>query len=113
MSLFEVTGSSYDNFMGRYSMPLAPKFADFAGIASGTAVVDVGAGTGALTMELVPRGAEVAAAEPSGSFVTELQQRLPDVAVHAAPAERLPWPDERFDAALAQLVVTFMDDAPA
>jgi ubiquinone/menaquinone biosynthesis C-methylase UbiE len=113
MSLFDVSHDSYDNFMGRYSMPLAPKFADFAGVASGMAVVDVGAGTGALTMELVRRGAEVAAAEPSGSFVFALQQRLPEIPVHAAPAEQLPWPDERFDAALAQLVVTFMEDAPA
>ena len=28
------------------------------------------------------------------------------------PAEELPWPDESFDAALAQLVLTFMNDAP-
>ena len=113
MSLFDVTDTAYDNFMGRYSQRLAPKFADFAGISGGMAVVDVGAGTGALTSELVRRGAEVAAADPSSNFVAALQQRLPDVAVHQAPAEQLPWPDERFDAALAQLVVTFMNDAPA
>jgi ubiquinone/menaquinone biosynthesis C-methylase UbiE len=113
MSLFDVSDTSYDNFMGRFSRPLAPKFADFAGIGSGTAVVDVGAGTGALTAELVHRGADVAAAEPSQPFVNALQKRLPDIPVHAAPAEQLPWPDERFDAALAQLVVTFMEDAPA
>jgi ubiquinone/menaquinone biosynthesis C-methylase UbiE len=113
MSFFEVADTSYDNFMGRYSSQLAPLFADFAGIREGLAVVDVGAGTGALTSELVRRGAEVAAADPSGTFVTALQARLPDIAVHAAPAEHLPWPDERFHAALAQLVVTFMDDAPA
>jgi len=113
MSLFDVADTSYDNFMGRYSMPLGPKFADFAGIRGGMAVVDVGAGTGALTAELVRRGAEVAAAEPSPPFVAALQKRLPDIAVHAAPAEQLPWPDERFDAALAQLVVTFMEDALA
>jgi ubiquinone/menaquinone biosynthesis C-methylase UbiE len=113
MSLFDVSETSYDNFMGRYSLPLGPKFADFAGIRSGMAVVDVGAGTGALTVELVRRGAEVVAAEPSQPFVAALQKRLPDIAVHAAPAEQLPWPDERFDAALAQLVVTFMEDAPA
>jgi ubiquinone/menaquinone biosynthesis C-methylase UbiE len=110
---FRVDGDAYDDFMGRYSTRLAPKFADFAGVGARTSVLDVGAGTGALTSELVRRGADVAAADPSGNFVTALQQRLPDIAVHAAPAESLPWPDERFDAALAQLVVTFMADAPA
>jgi ubiquinone/menaquinone biosynthesis C-methylase UbiE len=98
--------------MGRYSTRLAPLFADFAGVRSGTSVVDVGAGTGALAGELVRRGASVAAADPSPAFVQALQARLPEVDVHTAPAEELPWEDGRFDAALAQLVVAFMSDAP-
>jgi SAM-dependent methyltransferase len=76
-------------------------------------VLDVGAGTGALTRELVRRGAVVAAADPSPPFVAALRRRLPDVEVEQAPAEELPWPDASFDAVLAQLVVTFMRDAPA
>jgi ubiquinone/menaquinone biosynthesis C-methylase UbiE len=112
MAFFQ-SDTAYDNFMGRYSTRLAPKFADFAGVKARMSVVDVGAGTGALTAELVRRGASVAAADPAAPFVAALQQRLPTIAVHAAPAETLPWPDERFDVALAQLVVAFMDDAPA
>src|SRR3954471_16180303 len=112
MSFFQ-SDTAYDNFMGRYSMRLALKFADFAGIEQGMSVIDVGAGTGALAAELVRRGVNVVAADPAPPFVASLQQRLPSIAVHAAPAENLPWPDERFDAALAQLVVTFMEDAPA
>jgi ubiquinone/menaquinone biosynthesis C-methylase UbiE len=111
MSFFQ-SGSAYDAFMGRYSSQLAPLFADFAGV-SGGRVADVGAGTGALTAELVARGATVAAADPSSGFVATLQERFPDVDVKEAPAERLPWPDEQFDAALAQLVVSFMKDAVA
>jgi ubiquinone/menaquinone biosynthesis C-methylase UbiE len=104
---------AYDKFMGRYSMRLAPLFADFAGVREGQRVLDVGAGPGALAAELVRRDAVVAAVDPSDAFVAALQRRLPDVETHAAPAEELPWPDEHFDAALAQLVVTFMNDAPA
>jgi ubiquinone/menaquinone biosynthesis C-methylase UbiE len=33
--------------------------------------------------------------------------------VREGPAEQLPWDDGSFDVALAQLVVAFMDDAPA
>ena len=112
LTLFD-SHAAYDSFMGRYSRRLAPCFADFAGIEHGTAVADVGAGTGALTSELVQRGARVAAADPSDAFVAALHERLPEVDVHAAPAEALPWPDELFDAALAQLVVSFMTDAHA
>ncbi len=111
--MFNVSDAAYDNFMGRFSVPLAPVFADFAGVAPGQHVLDVGAGTGALTMELARRGATAVAADPSPPFVIALRRRFPDVEVQEAPAEDLPWPDASFDAALAQLVVTFMRDAPA
>jgi ubiquinone/menaquinone biosynthesis C-methylase UbiE len=105
--------SGYDNFMGRYSTRLAPRFADFAGITRSQRVVDVGAGTGALSSELIRRGAEVAAADPAPQFVEALRARLPAAEVRAAPAEALPWADATFDASLSQLVVMFMSDAPA
>ena len=111
--MFEVSDTAYDNFMGRYSERLAPLFADFAGVQSGQKVVDVGAGTGALTAELLRRGADVAAVDPSPPFVAALQRKFPGADMRAGPAEDLPWPDETFDAALAQLVLTFMSDAPA
>jgi cyclopropane fatty-acyl-phospholipid synthase-like methyltransferase len=45
--------------MGRYSGPLAARFADLAGVRGGQWVFDVGCGPGALTAELVNRvGAE-------------------------------------------------------
>jgi ubiquinone/menaquinone biosynthesis C-methylase UbiE len=75
--VFHVADNAYDKFMGRYSVRLAPPFADFAG-ASGR-VLDVGAGTGALTAELAGRGLEVAAIEPSPEFAAGLQARFPDV----------------------------------
>jgi SAM-dependent methyltransferase len=108
-----VSESGYDRFMGRFSRRLAPVFADFAGIEPPMRVLDVGAGTGALTAELVERDVEAAAAEPSAAFVEALRMRFPGVDVREAGAEELPWPDASFDVALAQLVVTFMTDARA
>jgi SAM-dependent methyltransferase len=109
---FRVGGDAYDDFMGRYSMRLAPLFANFAGVRGGR-VLDVGAGTGALTAELLRRGADVVAAEPSLQFCATLRERFPAIEVHEAPAEQLPFDDGAFDVALAQLVVAFMADAPA
>ena len=51
---FGVAGTSYDSFMGRYSLPLAEQFADAAGVAAGDTAVDVGCGPGALTGVLSP-----------------------------------------------------------
>jgi SAM-dependent methyltransferase len=110
---FAVAGDKYDRFMGRYSRELAPLFIEFAGVDSGMAVVDVGCGPGALTERLVQRvGAEnVAAADPSEPFVAAATERAPGADVRLAAAEELPWEDDRFDAALSQLVVNFMRDA--
>jgi len=109
---FAVAPDAYDRFMGRYSVQLAPQLSDFAGVQSGQRVVDVGSGPGALTEELVARlGPDaVSAADPSESFVLAARERYPGVDVRQAPAEALPFRDDEFDAALAQLVVPFMAD---
>ena len=112
---FVVAPDAYDRFMGRYSGPLAPVFADFIGVAPGQRVVDVGCGPGALTGELVKRLGEdaVVAVDPSAPFVEAVRERHPRVEVHLGGAEHLPLPDHTFDAAVAQLVVHFMTDPVA
>ncbi|HEX2304240.1 MAG TPA: methyltransferase domain-containing protein [Gaiella sp.] len=109
---FAVAAAAYDRFMGRYSVPLAPRLAELASVEAGQRVLDVGCGPGALTAELVRRigpGA-VSAVDPSESFLGAARERHPGVDVQQAPAERLPFGDDTFDAALAQLVVHFMAD---
>ena len=110
--MFDVAAEAYDRYMGRYSIPLAPQFCEFAQVAMERRVLDVGCGPGALTGELVRRlGADaVVAVEPSEPFVEAARHRHPGVDVRQAAAERLPFPDDDFDASLAQLVVHFMAD---
>jgi SAM-dependent methyltransferase len=112
---FVVDAGAYDRFMGRYSTPLGPAFADFAGIDAGQRVLDVGCGPGALTAELVRRARpeSVAAVDPSPPFVAATRERHPGVDVRQASAEDMPFDGKTFDAALAQLVVHFMTDPVA
>src|SRR5215471_13833427 len=112
---FDVSADAYTRFMGRYSEPLAARFAELAGVRSGQRALDVGCGPGALTAELSGRlgAGEVCAVDPSESFAAAAGERLPGVAVSVAAAERLPFPDRAFDAVLAQLVVHFMADPVA
>ena len=112
---FAVVADAYDRFMGRYSVPLAPQLATLADVVVGQRVLDVGCGPGALTTELVGRlgPAAVTAVDPSEPFVAAARERHPGVSVERASAEHLPFPDQEFDAALAQLVVHFMADPVA
>jgi SAM-dependent methyltransferase len=113
---FEVSADAYTQFMGRYSEPLAVKFADLAGVeCDGRRVLDVGCGPGALTAELARRlgSGPVCAVDPSETFVAAVRQRCPEVDVRSAAAEQLPWGDATFDLALAQLVVHFMAEPVA
>jgi SAM-dependent methyltransferase len=112
---FDVAAEAYDRYMGRYSRLLSGQLADLASIRHGQRVLDVGCGTGALTGELVGRlePSAVAAVDPSEPFVAATRERHPGVDVRQAPAERLPFPGDAFDAALAQLVVHFMKDPVA
>src|ERR687895_168946 len=58
-------------------------------------------------------GDRVAAVDPSEQFVEAARARHPGVDVRLAAAEALPFSDDEFDAALAQLVVHFMADPVA
>ncbi len=109
---FTVAAEAYDRFMGRYSVLLAPQLAALADVVDGQRVLDVGCGPGALITELVRRldPAAVTAVDPSEPFVAAARERHPGVNVERASAEQLPFPDQAFDAALAQLVVHFMAD---
>ncbi|MCX6459310.1 MAG: class I SAM-dependent methyltransferase [Actinobacteria bacterium] len=53
-------------------------------------VADVGAGTGALTEQLIQRGLRVDAVEPDAGMLETLTSSLPGVTAHQAPAEHLP-----------------------
>ena len=55
----------------------------------------------------------MSAVDPSEPFVAAARERHPGVDVQHASAEQLPFEDQEFDAALAQLVVHFMADPVA
>jgi SAM-dependent methyltransferase len=104
---------AYDRHIGRYSPALARELIAAAGVESGMRALDVGCGPGPLTHELVAAGCDVAAVDPSLPFATACAERNPKAQVEVAPAEAIPFDDDTFDAALAQLVVNFMKDPAA
>jgi trans-aconitate methyltransferase len=72
---FAVTADAYDQFMGRFSAPLAEQFVALLSLDDGACALDVGCGPGALTRVLVDRlgAGQVAAVDPAPPFVAAVR----------------------------------------
>ncbi len=107
--------AGYEQLMGRWSQKLAPPFIDFAGLADGETILDVGCGTGSLTFALARTAGlrEIAAIDYSPVFVEEAIRRNTDprIKIRQADACALPFEDGVFDRALALLVLHFVPEA--
>jgi len=77
--------------------------------ASGSRVLDLGAGTGKLTATLAAFGAEVIAVEPDPSMLNELHRVLPTVRALPGSAEAVPLPDKSVDAVVAGNAMHWFD----
>jgi ubiquinone/menaquinone biosynthesis C-methylase UbiE len=112
---FGAPADAYDRYMGRYTPSLAVALVDAAGVAPGMRVLDVGCGPGGLTRELASRltAENVAAIDPAPQFAAACLERNPGADVREGVAEKLPWDDDTFDAALSSLVIGFMNDPSA
>jgi SAM-dependent methyltransferase len=71
------------------------------GLGAGVTVVDVGAGTGKLTRQLLATGAHVIAVEPIDEMRRVLARAVPGAVVAAGSAEAIPLPDASADAVTA------------
>jgi SAM-dependent methyltransferase len=78
-----------------------------------TSVLDLGAGTGKLTRPLVAAGLRVTAVEPSRAMREQLADAVPEAAVLAGAAERIPLPDASVDAVVVGHAWHWFDPALA
>lgn len=80
---------------GRPSYP--PEAIDWLLPANAARVLDLGAGTGKLTVRLVERGLDVVAVDPIPEMLEVLSQSLPDTPALLGTAEDIPLPDNSVD----------------
>src|SRR4051794_7270316 len=65
----------YEHFMGRWSAHLAKPFLEFASIEAGVRVLDVGCGTGTLSLSLAQHGTKVVGMDASESYLEGARRR--------------------------------------
>ncbi len=114
---FSAGAEAYEQFMGRWSRRLAGPFIDFMGVRDGDTVLDVGCGTGSLTLAVAAR-ANVAAAtgiDLSEAYTAFARGRTDDgrIAFDTGDAGALPYADGAFDRVAAMLVLNLVPDAAA
>ncbi|GAB3397076.1 hypothetical protein GCM10027568_32390 [Humibacter soli] len=78
-------------------------------VAPGRRALDLGAGTGQATGELLARGMDVVAVEPGARLATLLEQRFPDAVVVRSRAEELRVEPGSFDLAVAATSIHWFD----
>jgi SAM-dependent methyltransferase len=108
-NVFGQVASQYERF--RPGPP--PAAVDWLLPTHATRVVDLGAGTGALTRLLVDRADEVVAVEPDDRMRSLLVERIPGVRALPGRGESIPLPDSCADAVMASSSWHWMDAVPA
>ena len=107
-------GSAYEAYMGRWSRRIALDFAAWLGVAPGSAWLDVGCGTGALSQVLLQTAApvRVVGIDASAQFIAHARGLIDDarVSFEVGDAETLGEHLTGFDAVVAGLVLNHVSD---
>lgn len=94
---FGAVAADYDRGRPSYPGAVLDRLAAVAGLGPGTDVLDLAAGTGKLTRQLVAAGASVVAVEPSPGMRDQLVASVPGVRVLDGTGEAIPLPDRSVD----------------
>lgn len=76
----------------------------------GKKVLDIGAGTGRLSLRLAEKGAKVTALDLSQKMLEKLKQKNRKIRAIIADAEKLPFPDNSFDFVIAAFFIVHLKD---
>src|SRR6185295_7805521 len=89
---FAAGADAYERGRPEYSPEAIDRLIEQLGIGPGKRVLDLAAGTGKLTRQLAPAGAEIVAVEPIAEVRAKLEAASPDVEALEGTAEAIPLP---------------------
>jgi ubiquinone/menaquinone biosynthesis C-methylase UbiE len=102
----------YANFRSGYSNELYDTIAQF-GLRRGATILDVGCGSGLASEPFAVNGFPVTGVDASDAMLAAASQRLPNATFVKAQAEKLPFPNERFDVVISAQTFHWLDRAAA
>ena len=110
---FAAAADAYERGRPEYSPEAVERLIDELGIGPGSRVLDLAAGTGKLTRQLVDTGAELVAVEPIAEMRAKLIAALPGVEAIAGTAEAIPLPNHSVDAVVVGQAFHWFDSIRA
>lgn len=109
-------GDPYEQYVGRWSRQVAPRFLSWLSVPAGRRWLDIGCGTGALCAAIVDHclPSSVVGVEPSEGFLEKAKQQLAGrVVFHRGSAAEIPLDDSAVDVNVSGLVLNFVQDERA
>lgn len=106
---FELVAAVYGAARPAYPGVLYETLEQQGVIGHGRQVLEIGAGSGEATGELVRRGSTVVAVEPGYELAALLQRACPEVSVAAARIEEVDLPEGQFDSVVAATAMHWVD----
>lgn len=101
----EELARSYDSFFTPVTALAIPHVCNAIHIASGTSVLDVATGPGALAADLSRRGAHVIGVDLSPGMIAMATQQHPEIDFRVADVEHLPFTDGAFHAVVCKFAI--------
>ena len=111
-TVFDEVAEDYDRHRPSYPDVLVDEACDAAGIGPGSAVLEIGCGTGQLTRSLLARGLRVTAMEPGGQLLARAREQLDgsgDVRFVNARLEDALLPAARYDAVFSASAIHWVE----
>jgi ubiquinone/menaquinone biosynthesis C-methylase UbiE len=109
---FDEAAQLYDRARPGYPPELCDDFVQLAGIGAGSRVLEIGAGTGQVTVPLVERGCQIVAVELGAAMAAILRRkvaRFSSVTIVVSAFEDWPLPAEPFDAVISATAFHWID----
>jgi SAM-dependent methyltransferase len=112
IDVFDRLAPQYDEVIPFFAA-MAAQVASLLPLETGASVLDVAAGTGAVTGAALARGARVTAIDAAPAMVMRLRQRYPHVAAHVMDVHQLQLADSSFDIVVSSFAIHLLDDPDA
>lgn len=103
---------AYEQYMGRWSRKIAPLFVEWLASSHGKTWVDIGCGTGQLSLQIASRcvPSRQIGIDTTEGFLAQARQHLPGAEFRVGDAQKIDLPDDVADYAVSGLVLNFIPD---